>query len=99
MDHTIGGSNIGVHHPGRCSGSILSHRDNLNAELRISTGMFVYHLDDPPPEHLGGHALAPCGLCLSPHDPFGEDVGADHHMPQQHLGQGRLVCQQSGEHV
>ena len=27
-------------------------------------------LDDPPPEHLGGHGLAPGSLGLAPHDPL-----------------------------
>lgn len=57
------------------------------------------HLDHPPPEHLGGHALPPGSLSLAPHDPLGEHIGANDHVPQQHLGQGLLVSQQPGEHI
>ena len=56
-------------------------------------------LDDPPPEHLGGHGLAPGGLCLGPHDPLGEHHVAADSVSQQHLGEGLLVSQERVEGI
>ena len=56
-------------------------------------------LDDPPPEHLSGYGLATSGFSLCPHDPLGEHHRAAHPVPEEHLGQGLLVFQQSGESI